>query len=217
MYLEAGGPKFFWNFSGGDNTESGTATLLTGIGCNFYLTHWHLFLSKLKQPNGIIIKPSFNLAYYGFVTNLGNINNNGNTVYIFGNTALPTFTTTSKNVVTTHTSDHLNAVFKQNDYGISPKISISSNHFKRKLHWEINIAYFIPFSEDGGVRLEQISTDGTTTLFAGYVHDLVNPISATFNNNPITKSPFTFHNLYIGFSLGVNLVHFDKPATRYVF
>ncbi|HXP50987.1 MAG TPA: hypothetical protein VN922_13595, partial [Bacteroidia bacterium] len=197
---EFGTPKAFFTIGINTSISYSGFNYEFGYGYNLYYKNRKLYTSKTKQSNTLVIKPSLNFSYYQLQTGLGVINNFNTNLYIFGGYANSTYQTTYKGTTTTHTASVVNVDFYQMDYAFSPKISISNNPYSHVLNWEITCGYIIPLSENGGLSVYQVGTDGDQYSFTGNKLTPLNlpGIHALFNTTTITNSPYTFRSLFLG-------------------
>lgn len=158
-----------------------------------------------------VFRPSLNLAftpYAGFDNGnpfyLGTINNEDRQLYVLGNIIRPTYTTSGR-YRKTYQAKTLDIYYSQKEWALVPKIAISNNPFRHFLHWEIELAYNIPFSEKAGILLTQNSLNPVKTI------NINDPgIRVLYERNPIKSSPYTLFGFYIGGRIGLNI-----PSKRF--
>ena len=151
------------------------------------------------------------LTFYQFSRALGKIDNRNSDVQVLGYDSGPTFTTsyTIQNTTTTDTyvTDHLSVDFVQNVLALVPSIRITSP-MRQRLYWAIQALWFLPLIDKGGLNLTRVDS-------AGNYHGLQNrfgliglnqaAITAAFNGQPVTHSPYSLGGFYLGATVGVCL------------
>ena len=196
------------SFSGGLNFKYGNAFFSLGYGRNIYLGHRHDDVYTKKESCDWILRPSLNAAYNSFNSkSFGSIDNTNSTIYLLGYQADPTFSYQNggKHSHTVTTNAHnLEITYKQNEFGVQPKLALCTNPYKYDLSLQISVSYFIPLAESGGLSLTQFNASGTGNPITGTSVIKLNnqDITATYNNQPVHSTPFHIPYVFMGFILG---------------
>jgi hypothetical protein len=210
--LEAGNQNHF--FTAGVNVsfigDLNGYGFTMGYGRNVYFQKNKY--DNLQLPKAFIVfRPSLNLAftpYAGFDNGkpfyLGTITNQDRQLNVLGNIIPPTYTTSGR-YPKTYQAKTLDIYYSQKEWALVPKIAISNNPFRHFLHWEIELAYNIPFSEKAGILLTQNSLNPVKTI------NINDPgVRVLYENNPIKSPPYTLFGFYIGGRIGLNI-----PSKRF--
>jgi hypothetical protein len=187
----------------------GISNFSVGYGRNYYFDLPHLKFREMKN-RAFVFKPSISLSYANYLANdkggdnyFGSINNDSNTVHCFGHNFGPTFSYHTGRVEKTENTQTLDFFYDQNDLSLIPKVTISNNQYKSILRWNIDIAYFIPFHERGGIKIFQ---DGWHALRSPRIIGLGSDgVISTLGGSRISSTPYKFHGLFIGATLGLNI------------
>src|ERR1035437_6038006 len=198
-------------------TANNSANVSAGYGYNLY---FDLFKNEKRsqKEKTFVIKYSINIDFSNY-TNwdgrgnatdynyLGSIDNENKTINLLGFTSNPTYTyydgfpyyTRTPHVVNTK---NIIIFYTQNDWVVIPKISLTNNPYKHLLHCEVEVEYFLPLREKGGIQLFQ---NGTNAMTSGVLGLNESSYTTTFNNKVITSNPYKFHGFFIGLTIGINI------------
>ena len=213
--MEFGGKKQFIDMNlafGFVGQFTGGLDLSVGYGRNYYFGGH----SNKPEQKALVLKPSISLSWTwdpgeNDDAQLGSIDNAGNTIQALGYTANPSYNVTNTTYdangdpiyTTTSTNDanSLGVTWKEREFSIVPKISLSNNQYRKGLHWELTAGYNIPLHEAGGISLKQDDTNPVAGLIPLY-----NPgITATYNGKPVTSNPFHFSGFFLSFAFNFSL------------
>ncbi|WP_157446933.1 hypothetical protein [Cytophaga aurantiaca] len=195
-----------FNFSTGFNTSYNGAFYSLGAGMNLFLGHNQRSPASRMQQAGWIIRPSLNLSFFSFTTgDIGSIDNNNVTIYVLGSTAKPKFTYYRNKHTYTGYANKLVVIYKQNQIGIEPKIAVCTNPYRPGVGVQFFASYFIPLSQSCGLVLRQHDIKKNATQFiSGSSKNNLNrhdEITATYNNQRITSTPFDANYFFIGVAI----------------
>ena len=207
--LDVSKPFYAVNFSTGFNTTYQGAYYSIGYGRNIYVGNQSQKLRERITNCTWVLRPSLNIMAFSFSGgNLGNIDNTNTTIYLLGEEAGPTYSTSYGTVKHTYHSDRLAINYKQNQIGIQPKITLCTNPYKTKMSVQFFASYFIPLFQSGGLQLIQYSNTDSPHFVSGSAGTKIknhDEITATYNDQPFHSIPFRANNLFIGIALGINL------------
>ena len=210
---------------------NGVTNISAGYGYNFYFNRikyndnekeGRYNLNRLKQNQSeVMFKLSLNLVYNNFsgsgTDNLGNIDNENQTINILGIESDPTFTTEekeskySKPKTVVHEAKSIDIGYDQNDWLIMPRIGISSNPMKHIFHWEFDLSYNFPFSEKEGLSLSRNDELSESDQLSGLISVKKGIYTTTLKNKIITTNPYKFYDFSMGLTIGFSLDNKFEP------
>lgn len=181
-----------------------------------------VYLGRSRKTPSIQIKAGLDLFFMEFLKELGTIDNRDKDLYLVGDTASSTYTTytltaSHHSVAHIHQADHLYVGFAHNSLDLVPGIRITTNPAGHHFCWAILASWFVPLVERGGLFLKQMPEkdgDPGNDVQHGFVSLSNKNITASLDNTPITKSPYSFGRLYIGASVGVAFPGIQKHSKR---
>jgi hypothetical protein len=188
-----------------------------GYGRVWYLNGCRPHNTK-PQLKTFILKAMLNLSYYidegdHGVALLGRIDNANQTLNILGHQAGPTYNISASRYGPggTYNAKNLDLSYGQSHWSLIPAIALSTNPFRHRTTFELDLGYVLPFANRGGVYLTQ--DDGSVTShninYIGGEASLKNTaITATFNGKPIRSAPYRLGGPYAAFK--INLAECSK-------
>jgi hypothetical protein len=196
-----------------------------GYGRNYY---FDLFNKHSTDPEkrSLVLKPSVTVTFsqYGrggnentsYAGSIGTIDNSGRSISLLGQVADSVFTVDrsesdgdpddpSTDYTDQYNAKTLYANLIHREWIVAPKIALSNNQYTHLIHWELSLGYQFSVSQDDGIGLVQSSATSNDDNPVGTFVDLYQNknISTTYNTKTVTKSPFNFSGMYIGFKIGV--------------
>lgn len=202
--LEAGDPKqfatvrFLMTFGGsaiGPNFSF-------GYGRNIFLRDPH---NDHKRAS-IVLKPFVRLAFstyrgydYTDAFNLGSLDNRKKTISALGAISDTTYTSSDRHPET-YPVKTLDIFFGQDEWQVTPGVIISNNPFRHYFHWQLEMSYNYHLSEKGQVFLVQNASENKIKSVS--LND--KRLAATFNDQPVTSTPFHIDFFYLGLMAGVS-------------
>jgi hypothetical protein len=203
LNFEVGNAKHFLAINLYGWSKDGAISI--GYGYNLYINNGHIYTSSRPQNSKFIIKPSLNVSYLNVKSNtIGSIDNENKYIYLLGDVVEPNFTAHSRHGAPSFAAKNLDIYFAQNNIGVYPKISIANNPYKKTFHWEFYVAYFLPIADDAKICYRQNNGKHTSRKTGGTTNLTDDHLTIAYNNQPITKSPYKFNGLNIGFCIGLH-------------
>jgi|GEM_PF-5564246 len=157
---------------------------------------------KIFSNDKFRIKATIDVAYYEFTNALGAIDNSKKNISLLGTVADSTFSVNhSRSQPTVSYASVLKIQYLQKDYILIPKVSFEYVPFEgNRLTLGLAFSYLVPIYEKGNIRLEQEGSSGSN----GSSFPLTaSGLSLTYNNTPITTTPYHFHGLQTSFKIGL--------------
>jgi hypothetical protein len=158
---------------------------------------------KIFSKNKFNIKASIDAAYYEFSNALGGIDNMKKNISLLGTIEDSTFTVHhSRSQPSIVYANALYIQYLQKDYILIPKVGFEYGPSEGKRRFVgFTISYLIPIYEKGTIRLEQEGATGQTAGGASFPL-ATNGLSLTYNNTPITTTPYHFNGWQFSFKMG---------------
>lgn len=168
-----------------------------------------------KEEKQFFFNSSLNIFYNTVAVDMDNdntINNSGKQIDVLGLIANPTYTYTVSHSIYTTKASNLSLSLSEQCLSLSPKISITNNPYTHKLHFGVDVSYFIPLARFESLLFYQTSDSSfyTGDHHVGSVPLKTNGIKVTYNNATVSKIPLNFGGLYFGVTIGYNFYHSKK-------
>jgi hypothetical protein len=175
------------SFSLGKGTGAPGWRALVGYGRIFYSGRYaikcslNLSVASLPRQNG---------------DQLGTIDSQNKTVYIFGGETPPTFFSSNQTIDVSN----LAITYSEREWSLLPKVSILPNPYRKPNHFELSFGYNLPITDVGSLNVvEQGSSvsKGTASQVIGGPNILSSGISASYNNRPLKAPLYRFGGFYL--------------------
>jgi hypothetical protein len=203
-------PSYVINFNAECTTAYNSSNIYIGYGPNIHLgkVQGKTMERKIKTCTWLL-RPSLSLSYFSFFSgSFGSITNTNTTIDILGTVAKPTYNHHSSTSTSQYgiTADNLVLSYRQNEFGILPKIVLCINPYKQMFTMQVFASYFIPITQTGAILLVQKSNSSKYDSILGGSNIKNHPEAiATYNNKQFQSTPFRLNAITIGIVLGINL------------
>ncbi len=151
-----------------------------------------------------LIKPSINMGFSEFFAPLGSIDNIGRSIGMFGYVGDSIFVarTGGRTALKERIAKEINVQYRQQSLSINPSVAVEYHPFRNMFAVELSVAYSVPIAEFARITLVQTDGNLAHKNVAKIPLD-TGGLSADYNGEPATTSPFSFRGFRLSLKIGV--------------